>query len=43
MAPGSYSVLWDGLEGNTRLAAGVYFVRWSSGARSMNRKLIVLH
>ena len=42
MAPGSYSMLWDGRKGSARLSAGVYFVRWTSTGRSMNRKLVVL-
>ena len=42
MAPGSYSMLWDGRSGNLRLPAGAYFVRWTSTTRTMNRKLVVM-
>jgi hypothetical protein len=41
MAPGSYSMLWDGRQGSTRLPAGVYFVRWVSAGKAMNRRLIL--
>jgi hypothetical protein len=42
MAPGSYSLLWDGRKGGTRLPAGVYYVRWSSAGKTMNRKLVMV-
>jgi hypothetical protein len=42
MAAGSYSMLWDGRSGATRLPAGAYFVRWTSASRTMSRKLVVL-
>jgi hypothetical protein len=42
MAPGSYSMLWDGRQGSTRLPAGVYFVRWTSAGKTMNRKLVLV-
>ncbi len=42
MAPGSYSMLWDGRQGSTRLPAGVYFVRWTSARKTMNRKLVLV-
>ena len=43
MAPGSYSMLWDGRQGSTRLPAGVYFVRWTSAGKTMNRKLVLAY
>jgi hypothetical protein len=42
MAPGSYSMMWDGRQGGTRLPAGVYFVRWTSAGKTMNRKLVLV-
>jgi hypothetical protein len=42
MAPGSYSMLWDGRKGSTRLPAGVYFVHWTSAGKTMNRKLVLV-
>jgi hypothetical protein len=42
MAPGSYSMVWDGRKGGARFAAGVYYVRWASAERSMSRKLVVM-
>src|SRR5262249_46220699 len=42
MAPGSYSMLWDGRTGGAPLRAGTYFVRWRSMSRTMSRKLVVL-
>ena len=42
MAPGSYSMLWDAHQGSTRLPAGVYFVRWTSTGKTMNRKLVLV-
>ena len=42
MEPGSYSVLWDGRKDSARLPAGVYYVRWVTAERTMNRKCVVL-
>ena len=42
MTPGSYSMHWDGRQGGAMLPGGVYFVRWASVGRSMNRKLVML-
>lgn len=43
MSPGSYSMIWDGRDGSARLPAGVYFVRWDSPGRTMNRRLVLVH
>ena len=43
MAPGEYSIVWDGLgEGDRRLASGLYFARLSVGNRLFARKTILL-
>jgi len=42
VTPGTYSLLWDGRRGGTRLPAGVYFVRCQSPGRSMHRRLVLV-
>ena len=42
MAPGNYSMLWNGCSADRRVPAGTYFVRWTSAAATMNRKLVIL-
>jgi len=42
MTPGSYSMQWDGRQGGARLPGGVYFVRWASAGRTMNRRLVLV-
>jgi hypothetical protein len=41
MAPGRYSLVWDGKSGRTRLPAGMYFVRWESPGRMMTRRIVL--
>lgn len=41
MTPGSYSLQWDGREGDKPLPAGVYFVRWVSAGGTMSRRLVL--
>jgi hypothetical protein len=41
MAPGRYSVVWDGRRGRGLLPAGVYFVRWQSPGRSEHKRLVL--
>ncbi len=40
--PGAHSVTWDGRGQNGTLPAGTYFARLSSGARAVERKLMLL-
>ena len=42
MAAGTYSMIWDGRKDGTRVPAGVYFVRWESAGRTMNRRLVLV-
>jgi phosphatidylserine/phosphatidylglycerophosphate/cardiolipin synthase-like enzyme len=42
LTPGRYSALWDGHEGRRRIQAGVYFVRWESAGRAMQRRLVFM-
>lgn len=42
MAPGTYSLRWDGRDESARVPAGVYYVRWASLGASKYRKLVVL-
>ena len=42
MAAGTYSLIWDGRKANARVPAGVYYVRWNAGGKTMNRKLVML-
>lgn len=43
MAPGQYSVVWDGTDTNgTRMASGVYLYRLKSGDASLTKKMVLL-
>jgi hypothetical protein len=42
LTPGRYSAVWDGAGRHGRLPAGVYFVRWRSPSRSMDRRLVLM-
>jgi len=43
MAPGQYSVVWDGTDTNgARMASGVYLYRLKSGDASLTKKMVLL-
>lgn len=42
LAPGRYSAVWDGAGRHGSLPAGVYFIRWQSPSRSMQRRLVLM-
>ena len=41
-AAGRYSAVWDGAGQHGNLPAGLYFIRWKSPSRSMQRRLVVV-
>ena len=42
LAPGRYSAVWDGAGRHGRLPGGVYFIRWQSPSRVMQRRLVLM-
>lgn len=42
LEPGRYSAVWDGAGRRGSLPAGVYFIRWRSPSRVMQRRLVVM-
>lgn len=42
LAPGSYSLAWDGRKSDTPVPTGIYFVRWVSDGATMSRRLVLV-
>ena len=40
-APGRYSALWDGRQGAASLPPGVYFLRWESPGRLLQKRVVL--